>query len=333
MAKKLQNNTRSRNLIKRRFIIVTTSITPVIVISALCIAHPWTGSSLAESQTPDPVPVQTETQATADSTSTGETIAQSDDNNSSTSPSNSLGQASLSSYQSSPAADSSTNQQPIDTKATQEAAAKAKAEAAAKAKAEAEAKAAQEAKAKAEAEAKAKAEAEAKAKTLQETAIKQYQKEHPDLFSGSSVYNSINTYPWKNDCPDRADTYGTAVNGRYIGGYVCECVSYAAWKAYERYGVYISWGNANAWDDVGRSKGIIDHIPAANTIAQADSGYYGSVMWVESVNSDGSINVTEYNNYYATGLYTGSYHMHDFGGRIISAAEAATLNYIHIDRL
>ena len=176
------------------------------------------------------------------------------------------------------------------------------------------------------------ADAEA-ARAEEQAAIEAYQKAHADEYGGIAVYNGYNTYPWQADCPGRADTYGTSINGHYIGGYVCECVSYAGWKAYEHYGVYVSWGNANTWDDVGRAKGIVDHTPAPNVIAQADSGYYGHVMWVESVNSDGSINVTEYNNYYATGLYSGSYHMHDFGGRVISAAEAATLNYIHVDRL
>ena len=171
------------------------------------------------------------------------------------------------------------------------------------------------------------------ARSAQQAAIEEYQKAHAEEFGGIAVYNGYNTYPWQADCPSRADTYGTAINGRYIGGYVCECVSYAGWKAYEYYGVYLSWGNANTWDDVGRAKGIVDNVPTAHTIAQADSGYYGHVMWVESVNADGSINVTEYNNYYATGLYSGSYHMHDFGGRVVSAAEAATLNYIHVERL
>lgn len=176
------------------------------------------------------------------------------------------------------------------------------------------------------------ADAEA-ARNAEQAAIEEYQRAHADEFDGIAVYNGYNTYPWQADCPGRADSYGTAINGHYIGGYVCECVSYAGWKAYEHYGVYVSWGNANTWDDVGRAKGIVDHVPTANTIAQADSGYYGHVMWVESVNSDGSINVTEYNNYYATQLYTGSWHSHDFGGRVVSAAEAATLNYIHVDRL
>lgn len=178
------------------------------------------------------------------------------------------------------------------------------------------------------------ADAEA-ARAAETAAIEAYQREHPELFggNGAKVYNGYNTYPWQADCPSRADTYGTSINGRYIGGYVCECVSYVGWKAYEAYGVYLSWGNANTWDDVGRAKGIVDHTPAPKSIAQTDAGWAGHVFWVESVNADGSLNVTEYNNWYATGLYTGNYHMHDFGGRVVPAYEVSQYNYIHVDRL
>lgn len=151
---------------------------------------------------------------------------------------------------------------------------------------------------------------------------------HRGEFSGQT-YSGANTYPWQADCPGRADTYGTSIGGRAMGGYVCECVSYAGWKAYEAYGVVLSWGNANTWDDVGRSKGIVDHVPTARTIVQTDVGGYGHVMWAESVNADGSVNITEYNNAFssASGLW------HDFGGRVIPASQASSYNYIHVDRL
>ena len=151
---------------------------------------------------------------------------------------------------------------------------------------------------------------------------------HRDEFF-SQRYSGVNTYPWQADCPGRADTYGTSINGRAMGGYVCECVSYAGWKAYEKYGVILSWGNANTWDDVGRIKGIVDHVPTAHTIIQTDIGGYGHVMWAESVNADGSVNITEYNNAFssASGMW------HDFGGRVIPASQASSYNYIHIDKL
>ncbi len=149
---------------------------------------------------------------------------------------------------------------------------------------------------------------------------------------GDSRYaGGFNTYPWQGDCPGRQDYYLTSLNNRVIGGYVCECVSYAGWKAYERYGVALSWGNAYSWDDNARTAGYrVDNSPAAGTIGQVDGYPYGHVFWVESVNGDGSINVTEYNNASATYLYSGSSHYGDFGARTIPAGEVGRYNYIHL---
>ena len=161
-------------------------------------------------------------------------------------------------------------------------------------------------------------------------AAEQAEKEaHPELYGGSS-YTGYNTYPWQADCPGKQDAYGTTINGVYIGGYVCECVSYAGWKAYESYGVALAWGNANNWDDRARLYGYrVDHIPEPGSIGQIDDTLYGHVWWVESINADGSVNVTEYNNAYATFLYSGVYQYGDFGARTMSAATAARYNYIH----
>ena len=176
-----------------------------------------------------------------------------------------------------------------------------------------------------------------KAKEEQEAAEKAEQEAHPELYRGSSFYGD-NTYPWQNDCPGRKDDYVSYWNGYKIGGYVCECVSYAGWKMYEFSGYPLAWGNAYSWDD--RAKGnsssdyskyfYVDKNPAANSIGQTDSGKWGHVFWVESVNSDGSINVTEYNNSYATKLYSGNSHSGDFGARKISASDAKSFNYIHL---
>ncbi|MBQ3325603.1 CHAP domain-containing protein [Candidatus Saccharibacteria bacterium] len=173
--------------------------------------------------------------------------------------------------------------------------------------------------------------AEAKAaREAQIAAQKAYIAEHPELYQSYNgpIYTGDNTYRWQADCPQRQDDYGTSIDGRSVGGYVCECVSYVGWKAYELYGLYLSWGNANTWDDVAYSKGIADHTPAPNTIGQNDGGY-GHVFWVESVNSDGSILISEYNNAYSSvsGLWG------DFGARIIPASMVGYYTYLHIDRL
>ena len=163
----------------------------------------------------------------------------------------------------------------------------------------------------------------------QRAAEKAEKEAHPELYGGST-YTGYNTYPWQADCPGRQDAYGTTINGMYIGGYVCECVSYAGWKAYEAYGVVLAWGNANYWDDRARMFGYrVDHTPEAGSIGQLDDALYGHVWWVESINADGSVNVTEYNNAYATQLYSGIYQYGDFGARTMSAAQASRCMYIN----
>ena len=171
------------------------------------------------------------------------------------------------------------------------------------------------------------------AQEAQRAAERAEQEVHPELYRGSS-YTGVNTYPWQGDCPGRQDDYTTFWEDAYgyhkIGGYVCECVSYAGWKAYEAYGVSVAWGNAYSWDDMARALGyVVDHNPAADTIGQVDGYPYGHVFWVESVNEDGSINVTEYNNAYATYLYSGVSRYGDFGSRKISRGELWQYNFIH----
>lgn len=188
--------------------------------------------------------------------------------------------------------------------------------------------------AKYESDAEAYAEEAKAAQAAQREAEKAEQEAHPELYHGSA-YSGANTYPWQGDCPGRQDDYLTYWEDGYgwhkIGGYVCECVSYAGWKAYEAHGVSIGWGNANNWDNAARSLGYaVDHNPAPSTIGQVDGGAYGHVFWVESVNGDGSINVTEYNNSYATYLYSGDSHYGDFGARTIPAGEVGYYNYIHL---
>lgn len=177
------------------------------------------------------------------------------------------------------------------------------------------------------------AEAEA-ARAAQREAERKYQEEHRELFQGSN-YTGDDTYPWQADCPAKQDYYLTYIEDAYgtrkIGGYVCECVSYAGWKAYEAYGLALAWGNAYSWDDNARAAGyLVDHNPAPDTIGQVDGYPYGHVFWVESVNEDGSINVTEYNNSYATYLYSGVSQYGSFGSRRISAGEVWQYNFIHL---
>lgn len=83
------------------------------------------------------------------------------------------------------------------------------------------------------------------------------------------------------------------------GMYNRECVSYTAFKvaASGRYMPY--WGgrgNANQWDDNARAAGIpVDYSPQPGDVAISNSGFYGHAMYVEGVNGDGTINISQYN--------------------------------------
>lgn len=81
------------------------------------------------------------------------------------------------------------------------------------------------------------------------------------------------------------------------GLYNRECVSYTAWKVEEARGYMpYGFGNANQWDDNARARGItVDTNPRPGDVAVAHWGPYGHTMYVESVNPNGTINVSQYN--------------------------------------
>ena len=111
-------------------------------------------------------------------------------------------------------------------------------------------------------------------------------------------------------------TYGSSGNGGYPDGwayapqdslvdswgmYNRECVSYAAWKEASQ-GKYVPYGLGNAadWGWRAAAYGIpVSSVPAVGTIAQWDSSDglspLGHVAYVEAVNGDGSIEVSQYN--------------------------------------
>ncbi len=88
------------------------------------------------------------------------------------------------------------------------------------------------------------------------------------------------------------------------GMYNRECVSYTAWRVAEsgRYMPPWGWqglGNANQWDDDAIAQGIpVDGNPRAGDVAIKNSMPFGHAMYVESVNSNGSINISQYNYSY-----------------------------------
>jgi surface antigen/peptidoglycan hydrolase CwlO-like protein len=83
------------------------------------------------------------------------------------------------------------------------------------------------------------------------------------------------------------------------GMYNRECVSYTAFRVSASGRNMPYWGgigNANQWDDNAIAAGIpVDRNPQAGDVAISNSGYYGHAMYVESVNSNGTINISQYN--------------------------------------
>ena len=100
---------------------------------------------------------------------------------------------------------------------------------------------------------------------------------------------------------------------------------YCTWYAYERraqigrpIGSY--WGNATSWAASGAASGlVVNRTPAVGAIMQ-NGGGYGHVAIVESVNSDGSITISEMN---------GPAGWNVIGTRTISAGSVGSYNYIH----
>jgi surface antigen/FtsZ-binding cell division protein ZapB len=97
------------------------------------------------------------------------------------------------------------------------------------------------------------------------------------------------------------------------GMYNRECVSYTAWKVASTGRRMPYWGgrgNAKQWPDNARAEGIpVDSTPRPGDVAISTRGTYGHSMYVEAVNGDGTISVSQYNaswdgNYSTAKVYT-----------------------------
>lgn len=75
------------------------------------------------------------------------------------------------------------------------------------------------------------------------------------------------------------------------------CTDYAAWKVGQYLGTTpTGMGNGNQWDERAADKGYIKtSSPEPGDAAVWNAGSYGHVAFVESVNSDGTVNISEYN--------------------------------------
>ena len=107
---------------------------------------------------------------------------------------------------------------------------------------------------------------------------------------------------------------------RYAYGY---CTYYAYNKRAAAGKVIGSnWGNATTWASLARASGFaVDKSPRAGDVFQSSGGWggYGHVGYVEGVNADGSIFVSEMN-------YAG---WNRVSTRTISASQVSSFNYIH----
>lgn len=83
------------------------------------------------------------------------------------------------------------------------------------------------------------------------------------------------------------------------GMYNRECVSYTAFKVAASGRNMPYWGgvgNANQWPGNARAAGIpVDGNPQPGDVAISMRGAYGHAMYVESVNGNGTINISQYN--------------------------------------
>lgn len=103
-----------------------------------------------------------------------------------------------------------------------------------------------------------------------------------------------------------ADDYPYASYGDGVDPYnfyYRQCTSFVAFRLNNNNGVHFTnqymgvsrWGNANNWGSVAKNLGIaVDKTPAVGAVAWWDTGTYGHVAWVSSVNGD-NVTIEEYN--------------------------------------
>lgn len=102
---------------------------------------------------------------------------------------------------------------------------------------------------------------------------------------------------------------------------------YCTWYAFNKRAaagrpIGSNWGNATTWAALARASGFaVDKSPRAGDVFQTSGGWggYGHVGYVERVNEDGSIFVSEMN-------YAG---WNRVSSRTIDASQVASFNYIH----
>lgn len=130
-----------------------------------------------------------------------------------------------------------------------------------------------------------------------------------------STYNNSYTYTYLGNSSERQNIQ---VVGYYRIGRG-QCVDWASYMRPDLGGLML--GNANAWARNAAAHGyLVNRTPSAGAIFQTSSGWYGHVGYVESVNADGSLTVTEMNY---------GYTPYRVIRATIPAGSVGNFNYIH----
>lgn len=143
--------------------------------------------------------------------------------------------------------------------------------------------------------------------------------------SGSGSVSAVAGDPSKGGYPTKwanADYYNPPADD--WGMFARQCVSYTAWKVFQKNGYMPYWGgdryvkingsnvfvsgHAKYWPTAARAANIgTGSTPRAGSVGVITSGDYGHVVWVEKVNGDGTINISQYNYWNAGGSGWGHY--------------------------
>lgn len=136
--------------------------------------------------------------------------------------------------------------------------------------------------------------------------------ENARLFSrnGGTIRTVPDTtgYPWANYRAGSWTHGGSCYYGDDIDPWgLCyrQCVSYVAWKVYKTKGYMpYGYGDAKNWDEAARADNIpVDSNPTVGSVAVSNYGTWGHVMFVDSINSNGTLNISQY-NISLTGTYS-----------------------------
>jgi peptidoglycan hydrolase CwlO-like protein len=104
-------------------------------------------------------------------------------------------------------------------------------------------------------------------------------------------------YPYAGECPWNADT-NAPLAGQLGYGLKCECYSYGIWKIFQHTGSLPTnlrnYNGPKDWYGLSGFNGA-GTTPRQYSAAISTSGYFGHVVWVEWLNPNGTIHISQYN--------------------------------------